>query len=244
MFVFLKSIFVDYPRALIGVYRALFQDNLSDRSGAKRYIKGKDGKLAGSTPAQALPPTITKTLNDPNMKILFLRDIIEGSPATKPYRHSGIPDRLMQWMNDTNKAMRISDACKIECDRQHVGEVEHVQLIEAYDLTLTPEWQNKTFLTLDDILTLSVIVEPQKANTLRRTPVTFANGSSGLAPDLIPRALEALLENQAELSTDTFVKEFLIIHPFLDGNGRTAFTLYNLLSGNRDYPVSLPDYFG
>ena len=60
--------------------------------GAKRYIKGKDGKLAGSIPAQALPPTIATTLNGPNMEILFMGDIMEGSPATKPYRHSGIPD--------------------------------------------------------------------------------------------------------------------------------------------------------
>ena len=139
---------------------------------------------------------------------------------------------------------RISDACKIECDRQKVGPTEHRYLIDAYNLILTKEWRDKKKLSLAEILTLSSMVEPEKAKGLRRTPVTFANGTSGLSPDLIPRALEALLEGQEEIPLDVFVKEFLVIHPFVDGNGRTAFLLYNLLAKNFDYPVALPDYFG
>lgn len=244
MFAFLKSVFVERSRALTESSCELFQDNLSDRSGAKRYIKGKDGKLAGSIPAQTLPPSIARNLNDPNIEIVFGGDIVEGSPAAKMYSDSGMPEQVLKWVNDTRKTIRISDACKVECDRQHVGEVEHARLIEAYNLILTPKWQNKTFLTVNDILALSTIIEPQKANTLRRTPVTFANGSTGLSPDLIPRALESLLAFQTEMPLDTFVKEFLVIHPFVDGNGRTAFVLYNDLAGNGDKPKALPDYFG
>ena len=189
-------------------------------------------------------PTISRILNDPNIEKFFVGDIIEGSPFAETYSKSLQGKQPMQFISDLNKAIRISDACKVECDRQHVGEVEHAQLIEAYNLILTPKWQDKTFLTVDDILTLSSIIEPKKASTLRRTPVTFANGSTGLSPDLIPRALESLLTFQTEMPLDTFVKEFLIIHPFVDGNGRTAFVLYNYFAGNRDNPRVLPDYFG
>ena len=57
-------------------------------------------------------------------------------------------------------AKRISDACKIECDRQKVGPTEHRYLINAYELILTKEWRNKKVLSLADILTLSSMVEP------------------------------------------------------------------------------------
>ena len=138
---------------------------------------------------------------------------------------------------------RISDACKIECDRQHVGEVEHKQLIEAYHYMLKQHYNYRT-ISIVDILSLSSIVEPIKAKSLRQTPITFSNGNMGLAPELILNALNGLLANIQQLEVDEFVKEFLIIHPFQDGNGRTAFLLYNLLTHKRGYPVALPDYFG
>jgi len=171
--------------------------------------------------------------------------ILIASKAEKKGFHLG--NRLNQIIFVGKQTMeekqRISDACKIECDRQHVGEVEHKQLIEAYHYMLKQHYNYRT-ISIVDILTLSSIVEPIKAKLFRQTPVTFTNGNIGLSPELILNALNGLLANIQQLEVDEFVKEFLIIHPFQDGNGRTAFLLYNLLSRNRGYPVALPDYFG
>ena len=135
---------------------------------------------------------------------------------------------------------RIFDACKIECNRQHVGEVEHQQLINAYNYMLSTSHR---LVTVENILRIASIIEPVKAKSFRRTPVTFANASMGLTPELIPNAMEALIENRDQLSIDEFVKEFLVIHPFQDGNGRTAFILYNMLNRRGTFPEELPDYF-
>lgn len=168
----------------------------------------------------------------------FKKEMRKSKPPTVAKDFSTKSDKNLESIE------RISLACRIECDRQQVGSVEHGDLAKAYNLTLTKPWQKKSRLSLEDIFALSSIVEPEKAKGLRRTPVTFSNGNSGLSPDLVPKALESLLEAQGDISLDYFVKEFLVIHPFLDGNGRTAFLLYNLLAKNLDYPAALPDYFG
>ena len=41
-----------------------------------------------------------------------------------------------------------------------------------------------------------------------------------------------------------WIRQFLVIHPFVDGNGRTALVLYNWLLGTLDDPQKYPDYFG
>lgn len=76
----------------------------------------------------------------------------------------------------------------------------------------------------------------------RMTPVTFANGRAGTAAREVPDAMQRLFE---ALDDDTdpaeFVRAFLSIHPFTDGNGRTAFILFNWLSNTLDHPQALPD---
>jgi len=171
--------------------------------------------------------------------------ILISSKAEKKGFYLG--NRLTQIISAGKQVMeekqRIFDACKVECDRQHVGEMEHKQLIEAYHYMLKQHYNYKT-ISIIDILNLSSIVEPIKAKSIRQIPITFSNGNMGLTPELIPNVLNGLLVNIQKLEVDEFVKEFLLIHPFQDGNGRTAFLLYNLLTHKRGYPVALPDYFG
>ena len=66
----------------------------------------------------------------------------------------------------------------------------------------------------------------------RETPVVFANGNDGAPWIEIPRLMEQLCASGL-FWTDirAFLIEFLKIHPFTDGNGRTASILYNRRGG-------------
>jgi hypothetical protein len=127
-----------------------------------------------------------------------------------------------------------------ECERQMVGPVEVEAMHKAYEFARLIRPGN---LNDVNVRWLGRLVEPVKAAHFRTLPVTFPNRTHAVHPDLIANAFKALLENQNRVSTDEFVKEFLDIHPFSDGNGRVAFLLYNILNNTLHYPNPLPDYF-
>lgn len=85
----------------------------------------------------------------------------------------------------------------------------------------------------------------------RKTPVTFQNGGGSCAPDVVPQATARIFEavhpdgltfkiDPDEI--DPWIKQFLWIHPYEDGNGRTASILRNWMMGTLDNPTDLPDY--
>ena len=62
----------------------------------------------------------------------------------------------------------------------------------------------------------------------RETPVVFANGNKGANWQELPRLMERLCESDLLWTNpDAFAIEFLSIHPFEDGNGRTASIIMN-----------------
>lgn len=50
------------------------------------------------------------------------------------------------------------------------------------------------------------------------------------------------LSQQANMQ-DRWIKDFLDVHPFVDGNGRTAWILRTWLMDEWSYPNVLPDYY-
>ena len=131
------------------------------------------------------------------------------------------------------------DACAREVVRQGAGAfaVKHLcDAVEiAWDLTAHDPMLNVSMLK-----TIGATVDPRN-NDFRHTPVVFANGGSSATHAEIPRMLDnwvasvndacgpnGMLIEDARLLT----REFLWIHPFKDGNGRTGFILYNLFRGN------------
>lgn len=141
------------------------------------------------------------------------------------------------------KKARVLAACEVECKRQQVGFIELTRLLRAYDYAENAIYGHASDISEKDIEYLGTLIDSANASFYRRIPVTFANMETGLHHDLIPQAMKTLLVNQQEMTVTEFLKEFLLIHPFADGNGRVAFLLFNLKNGSMDYPLPLPDLF-
>jgi len=135
----------------------------------------------------------------------------------------------------------IASAAAIECERQHVGIERLWTLIRGYEYasSLSP-----ADITMGSIAILAGIVEPDNGGVYRKTPVTFANGGTAANAADVVRLVSGLIVHGNDLTVDEWIKEFLWIHPFTDGNGRTAWVLYNFKNGTMNDPVALPDFFG
>jgi hypothetical protein len=91
-------------------------------------------------------------------------------------------------------------------------------------------------------------------HNLRRSHVGFMDGGTAAPAVEVPERFNRwcvltypLLEPGVELTggeIDFIIKQLLQIHPWLDGNGRTASILRNWMLGTLDDPTPLPYYFG
>jgi hypothetical protein len=91
---------------------------------------------------------------------------------------------------------------------------------------------------------LGSTIEPvRNADGFRRVGVRVG---LDIKPDWydVPRQLDHLIEAENTLEPGPWYYEFEMIHPFVDGNGRTGKVLFNLLNGTLAEPVWPPDYFG
>lgn len=135
----------------------------------------------------------------------------------------------------------IVEYCAIEVDRQGDGPMSVAHMFRAWEYAVAR--QGRTILDEKFIRGLNGRVRGLSYDTYyRRIPVTFASGGTALDQEHIPRQMKLLLDKGRYLPYDDFVKRFLEIHPFSDGNGRTASLIYNWLSGTLETPNLLPEF--
>jgi hypothetical protein len=154
---------------------------------------------------------------------------------------------------------KIFTAIQIECDRQEVGLDRVMMLADVYSDAmhigmddLAP--REDDFLERDGF---AYLIEPKNRGQYRRTPVFFADLSTAMAPSLIPSQmtkwwtrLDWVWETRHQSDpmhfredVDELIREFLVIHPFQDGNGRIAWLLRVWMLHQWEDPEELPNYF-
>lgn len=102
------------------------------------------------------------------------------------------------------------------------------------------------FLTAEKIQYIGQRIEPFKNKTVPRTANIGIKGNDSVRfADFreVPRLLRELVEVQDKLEPLEFYRRFIMIHPFLDGNGRTGKVVLNFLNGTLDKPIFPPDDF-
>ena len=132
--------------------------------------------------------------------------------------------------------------CAEECEKQKVGPMSVFQMLRAFGIA-----QSQTLLTYQFILDLAFLVDPKyNKHGLRQVMVTFRDGTQpAVKPEHIQDQLTNILiaYHDDNLTIDEFYREFQIIHPFLDGNGRVGAILWNFLKERLKHPIPAPDMF-
>jgi hypothetical protein len=141
---------------------------------------------------------------------------------------------------------RVAEVAAGECVRQQVGVYELGGLISAYAAAqgLAESGRRPDDWALLGRQGLAFKVEGDNGGHYRTVPASFADGSFAIHPDNVPRAMGNWYAAVGKVDVDDYVKEFLDIHPFSDGNGRLAWLIRTWLLGQWANPEPLPDYYG
>lgn len=151
--------------------------------------------------------------------------------------------------------VKMATAAARECERQQVGLDSVARLLEAAHIVHRKTFPNAV-ATEPFWNYIAGVIEPRNQGMYRNVPVTFANLGSGIPWANVPRAMQtwwaeipavqnARMEDPKFMVrwVDALVRDFLKIHPFIDGNGRTAWLLRVWLLDQWDHPQPLPNYF-
>jgi len=131
----------------------------------------------------------------------------------------------------------------LETERQKAGASAVVGMARAVELIYNVDEKDLTFDLLTEMnahVTMGIAKDG-----FRDTPVVFQNQGSSASASEIPNALENLFSAIPTLDPEDvnmWIRHYLWVHPFEDGNGRTASIIRNWLLQTLDNPTPLPDY--
>jgi len=118
-------------------------------------------------------------------------------------------------------------------------------MTRAWDFAMSKVAQGWERPTVPQIVTIGGMVEPLKnKDGLRRTFVRVGTRMCP-HPDEVPGRLARLVEHGTDLEPLEFYRELELVHPFVDGNGRTGKIVLAWLAGSLDAPWFPPsDFWG
>lgn len=131
--------------------------------------------------------------------------------------------------------------CAEEVERQGRTAIQVPGMVEAWlDARTVRPFQDKIYE--DDILRWASMIEDCNQRGYRSVAVRVGNR---LCPNplVVPNMMKRLFEYQDNMTPEEITKEFLDIHPFLDGNGRVSAILYCYVLDRLDSPTRAPDFW-
>jgi len=142
--------------------------------------------------------------------------------------------------------MNIIEYCTEEVKRQGhtIKNLDGIQrvgwMLEAWSYALQV---SSNSLLIGDVLVIGRMIEPAKNEGGFRTVPVWVGSKPCLPAIEISSHMETLFRNKSALNPFEFYRALLEIHPFIDGNGRSAKVVLNWLNGTLLTPVFPPNDF-
>ena len=201
------------------------------------------------------------------MTTLFLKNIDQKKVRLDAYRPfpQGIIKNLGEWfriettatsnalegntLTSSETAMVVEKGLTIggKTVQEHLEAINHAH---AFDYMVSLAKKNKSELTLREILSIHKLVlsniHDEHAGVLRKIAVKISGSSVKLTdPIHVPDEMESFMkwlttttDHPVLIAAQAHLK-LVTIHPFFDGNGRTARLLMNLLLMQAGYPPAI-----
>jgi len=147
--------------------------------------------------------------------------------------------------------MNVDEYIRSEVERQYSTKFDEFEKAYEYALTTSRYWGEVNLSMF--LQNLARKCEPDlnkwrvNFTNLRLSEVGFVNGGKATRAVEVPQQFERLIGlyryTYSTHDIDIWVKSLLEIHPWADGNGRTASIFRNWAMGTLDDPSPLPYYF-
>lgn len=194
----------------------------------QKRLTAKKQKLDSFKP---FPPELIKNLDDwYKVELTYTSNAIEGNTLSRA---------------ETAEVVEKGYTVAGKTVTEHLEAQNHAR---AWDFIKTLVDKKRQNLTADDILTIHKIIltkiDDANAGRYRNVPVRIAGSAvvlpnpakvAGLMGDFMAWLTSDLVEHPVLTASQAHYK-LVTIHPFVDGNGRTARLLMNLLLLQQGYP--------